>query len=112
MPILGIEFSMQPMDSQVSHSTHTKYQGLTKYHFRSSFWGGERGGGEDDKCVLSLPAPAHHLTIKDGWMDVWMDDKWSRNNFLLGCSSLANHGGLAHLLLLKTTYLPTYLPTY
>jgi hypothetical protein len=48
------------------HSTH-------KYHFRSSFWGGEMGDCllhlQDDKCVLSLPAPAHQLTMKDGWMD-------------------------------------------
>jgi hypothetical protein len=32
--------------------------------------------------------------MKEGWMD----DKWSGNSYLLGFSSLVNHGGLASLL--------------
>ncbi len=38
----------------------------------------------------------------------WMDGSWSEDSFLLGSSSsLANHGGLAHLLFY---ILPTYEP--
>jgi hypothetical protein len=28
----------------------------------------------------------HQCTVKDGWMDGWMNAKWSRNSFLLGLS--------------------------
>jgi len=77
MPILGIEYSMQPMrsgvmDSQpVSHSTHKKYQGLTKYHFRSSFWGGGREGVGKMTSVCSLfqHPPTSSPSRMDGWMD-------------------------------------------
>jgi hypothetical protein len=32
--------------------------------------------------------------MKDGWkMDERWDGKWSENSFLLGSSSVANHGG-------------------
>jgi hypothetical protein len=42
-----------------------------------------------------------------------MNDKWTGNSFLLGFSSLANHGGyLSCFLSFPPTYLPTYIPTY
>jgi hypothetical protein len=42
-----------------------------------------------------------------------MNDKWSGNSFLLGFSSLANHGGyLSCFPFFSFFFLPTYLPTY
>jgi len=94
----------------------------TSHHFQ---W----GGVNHDQGVHPM---------KDGWMDGWMDDKWSGNSFVLGFSSHANHGVVSleaffffttyllttHKLGSKTyplpmiylpskkTYLPTYLPMY
>jgi hypothetical protein len=58
--------------------------------------------------VWSEPRPRRGAP-HEGWMDGWMDDKWSGNSFLLGFSSLANHGVVsseAVFLFLFTTYLP------
>jgi hypothetical protein len=47
-----------------------------------------------------------HQFHHEGWMDGWMDDKLSRNSFLLASSSLANRCGY-----LSCFFFPTYLLT-
>jgi hypothetical protein len=64
----------------------------TSHHFR---W----GGVNHDQGVHPM---------KDGWMDGWMDDKWSGNSFVLGFSSHANHGVVSSEAFFFFYYLLTY----
>jgi hypothetical protein len=54
------------------------------------------------QATVNQHPPAHH----DGW---WMNDKWSRISFLLGSTSLANHGGKVSSVAFFN-YLPTNNP--
>jgi hypothetical protein len=42
-------------------------------------------GSPNVRATVNQHTPLHH--------EGWMDGKWSENSFLLGFSSLANHGG-------------------
>jgi hypothetical protein len=43
----------------------------------------------------------------DGWMNVWMDDEWTRNTFPSGSSSLVTQNGFQFQFLLPTYKQPT-----